>query len=185
MLESLGVNLTCFAGERKHRELKRITRNNCPGDAGQSHMVRKSMMKFTHDLIGATAFEPTFLIAQSASPEHIPVMRAMFRELGPVIYQAKSVHSTVGILKVGDCVHGISAGQVFVGLAELFLSGAHNTSGEKHLVIRLQAAEQLEGRPMRFTGTSVFYPLECAKGAVPYVLTSGGFLPLLPMLEAM
>ena len=142
-------------------------------------------MKYNHDLIDATSFEPTFLVAPSASPEHIPVMRATFRELGPVIYQAKSAHSTVGILKVGDCVRGISAGQVFVGLADLFLSGAHNITGEKHFVIRLQAAEQLEERLWRFTGTSVFYPLECVKGAVPYVLKSGGFLPLLPILEAM
>eukprot|EP00959_Pyramimonas_sp_CCMP1952_P069747 1455804-Pyramimonas_sp.AAC.1 len=76
ILEALGINLSFFEGEREHRELKRIARNGRPGDAGQYHVVMKSVAMYTHDLIDETSFEPTFLLAQFASPGHVPATRA-------------------------------------------------------------------------------------------------------------
>ena len=178
-IEAKKINLSCFATERKHKEIKAVATHLINDAAGQAMLVRRILGHFFTFFEDDTFLMPEYCATGLQRLTTPPAVLALYPGAAPTAMKCSSVRSVIGNLTAGDVLAVVHNGRMYVGRAACFYRVI--VSGSHMFAVELSVLSPRGNGLYADSGSRSVFKLASALSAVPWVKTQGAIHPCLPV----
>lgn len=130
-LQKFKANMSCFAGERKHKVVKAIANHTFRHI--EEHVVGRMLSDFIDDLAEASVFQDVHLLRPVNISNLLPGFFSEITDADGMLV-ARAAKSLVGEVRATDLLHFVEGGSHHIGFARFFLQFTYRCSAPKFYV---------------------------------------------------